>query len=119
LSLAGVFARHFGIPPAIDPLLVVYFHPFERSTCAATMGSEREQQDDLSSSHANNNNNGGNKSNNDNNNVKVYVRLRPMDKLEMSRRSKDCIELDDVNPKIVTVDSPHHGVRDFSFDMVR
>jgi hypothetical protein len=80
------------------------------------MGSERDQQDDLSSSHANNNN-GGNKSNN--NNVKVYVRLRPMDKLEMSRRSKDCIELDDVNPKIVTVDSPHHGVRDFSFDMVR
>jgi hypothetical protein len=84
---------------------------------AATMGSEREQQDDLSTSHANNNN-GGNNNNNNNNNVKVYVRLRPMDKLEMNRRSKDCIELDDVNPKIVTVDSPHHGVRDFSFDMV-
>ena len=50
---------------------------------------------------------------------KVYVRLRPMNKLEISRRSKDCVELDDVNPKIATIDSPHHGELHYSFDMVR
>jgi hypothetical protein len=50
--------------------------------------------------------------------VKVYLRFRPMDKLETSKRSKDCIHLHD-NPKIVTVDSPLQGVYDFSFDAVR
>ena len=49
--------------------------------------------------------------------VKVYLRLRPMDKLETSKRSKDCIELH-TNPQIVTVDSPLQGVYDFTFDMV-
>ena len=49
--------------------------------------------------------------------VKVFLRLRPMDKLETSKRSKDCIELHD-NPKIVTVDSPLLGVYDFTFDQV-
>jgi hypothetical protein len=41
-----------------------------------------------------------------------------MNKLETSRRSKDCIELHD-NPKILTVDAPLEGVYDFSCDMVR
>jgi hypothetical protein len=50
--------------------------------------------------------------------VKVYLRLRPMDKLETSKRSKDCIELHD-NPKIITVDSPLLGSFDFTFDQVR
>ena len=50
-------------------------------------------------------------------NVKVFLRLRPMDKLETSKRSKDCIELHD-NPKIVTVDSPLLGAFDFTFDQV-
>ena len=50
--------------------------------------------------------------------VKVFLRLRPMDKLETSKRSKDCIELHD-NPKIITVDSPLLGVYDFTFDQVR
>lgn len=49
--------------------------------------------------------------------VKVYLRFRPMDKLETSKRSKDCIELH-TNPQIVTVDSPLQGVYDFTFDMV-
>jgi hypothetical protein len=49
--------------------------------------------------------------------VKVYLRLRPMDKLEISKRSKDCIELHD-NPKLITVDSPLMGTFDFTFDMV-
>jgi hypothetical protein len=50
--------------------------------------------------------------------VHVYLRLRPINKLEESKRSKDCIELHD-NPKIVTVDSPLQGSFDFTFDMVR
>ena len=50
--------------------------------------------------------------------VKVYLRLRPMNKLEQSKRSKDCIELHN-NPMIVTVDSPLQGAFDFTFDMVR
>lgn len=50
--------------------------------------------------------------------VKVFLRLRPMDKLETSKRSKDCIELHD-NPKIITVDSPLLGDFDFTFDQVR
>ena len=71
-----------------------------------------------------NNDDGGDDQNNPIQNVrqqnqKVYVRLRPMNKLEISRRSKDCVELDDVNPKIASIDSPHHGLLHFSFDMVR
>lgn len=50
-------------------------------------------------------------------NVKVYLRLRPMDKLETAKRSKDCIELHE-NPKLITVDSPLMGTFDFSFDQV-
>ena len=49
--------------------------------------------------------------------VKVYLRLRPMDKLETAKRSKDCIELHE-NPKLITVDSPLMGTFDFSFDQV-
>lgn len=49
--------------------------------------------------------------------VRVFLRLRPMDKLETSKRSKDCIELHD-NPKIITVDSPLLGVFDYTFDQV-
>lgn len=50
--------------------------------------------------------------------VKVYLRFRPMSRLETSKRAKDCIHLHD-NPTIVTVNSPLEGVYDFSFDMVR
>jgi hypothetical protein len=63
------------------------------------MGKEKKQADDDSQ-------------------VKVYLRLRPMDRLETSKRSKDCIELHD-NPKIITVDSPLLGCYDFTFDQVR
>jgi hypothetical protein len=49
--------------------------------------------------------------------VKVYLRLRPMNKLEISKRSKDCIELTD-NPTLVTVDSPLLGTFDYTFDQV-
>jgi hypothetical protein len=65
------------------------------------MGKEKKQSSDDDSSQ-----------------VKVYLRLRPMDKLETSKRSKDCIELHD-NPKIITVDSPLLGCFDFTFDQVR
>ena len=50
-------------------------------------------------------------------NVKVFLRLRPMDKLETSKRSKDCIELHD-DPKLVTVDSPLLGTFEYTFDQV-
>lgn len=49
--------------------------------------------------------------------VKVYLRFRPMDKLETSKRSKDCIELH-TNPQIVTVDSHLQGPLQGVFDMV-
>jgi hypothetical protein len=50
--------------------------------------------------------------------VKVYLRFRPKDKLEASKRSKDCVQLHE-NPKLVTVDSPLQGTFDFTFDQVR
>ncbi len=53
----------------------------------------------------------------DDSRVRVYLRLRPMNKLEESKRSKDCIEMHD-NPKTLTVDSPLQGTFDFTFDMV-
>jgi hypothetical protein len=49
--------------------------------------------------------------------VHLYLRLRPISKLEASKRSKDCIELHD-DPKILTVDSPLQGSFNFTFDMV-
>lgn len=53
----------------------------------------------------------------DDSRIRVYLRLRPMNKLEESKRSKDCVEMHD-NPKTLTVDSPLQGTFDFSFDMV-
>lgn len=50
--------------------------------------------------------------------IKVYLRLRPKNKLEAMKRSKDCIELHD-NPKVITVDSPLLGEHEFSFDQAR
>ena len=52
-----------------------------------------------------------------NENMSVFVRLRPMNKLETSRRSKNCVELHD-NPRCLTVDSPLEGEYDFYFDHV-
>lgn len=49
--------------------------------------------------------------------MRVFLRLRPMNKLETSRRSKNCIELTE-DPTIITVDSPLEGEYDFSFDHV-
>lgn len=49
--------------------------------------------------------------------VKVYLRLRPMNKLEIFKRSKDCIELHG-NPRQVTVESPLLGSCEFEFDAV-
>ena len=37
--------------------------------------------------------------------MRVFLRLRPINKLEQSRRSKSCIELHE-DPTLVTVDSP-------------
>ena len=50
--------------------------------------------------------------------MRVFLRLRPMNKLETSRRSKNCIDLSE-DPSIVTVDSPLEGEFDFTFDHVR
>lgn len=57
----------------------------------------------------------------------VYLRFRPMNKLEISKRSKKCVNLhssSDDNNDIdrlteLTVDSPLEGEFDFSFDKVR
>eukprot|EP00934_Nitzschia_sp_Nitz4_P000557 Nitzschia sp. Nitz4//NODE_389_length_21930_cov_67.393920//595//5144//NITZ4_additional_000048-RA//-1//CDS//3329531868//557//frame0 len=51
------------------------------------------------------------------NHVQVYLRLRPMNKLEESRRSKDCVELQE-DPTKVTVDAPLQGLFDYTFDAV-
>jgi len=49
--------------------------------------------------------------------IKVYLRLRPKNRLETMKRGKDCIELHE-DPRIVTVDSPRLGEHRFSFDQV-
>jgi len=54
-------------------------------------------------------------------NIRVSLRLRPMNKLEQSRRSRNCVE---VHPPglygttELTVDSPLEGEYDFNFDQV-
>lgn len=53
-----------------------------------------------------------------NENMKVFCRLRPMNKLEMSRRSKNCVDLPDDDPQCLTIDSPLEGEYDFFFDHV-
>ena len=50
--------------------------------------------------------------------MRVFLRLRPINKLEQSRRSKNCIELHE-DPTLVTVDSPLEGEYDYTFDHVR
>jgi hypothetical protein len=54
---------------------------------------------------------------NNDSHVRAFLRLRPMNKLEENKRSKDCIELHD-DPTRLTVDSPLQGTFDFTFDMV-
>jgi hypothetical protein len=54
-----------------------------------------------------------------NENMRIFLRLRPMNKLETSRRSKNCVELDNTQPRCITVDSPLDGEYDFYFDHVR
>lgn len=49
--------------------------------------------------------------------INVYLRLRPMTKLETSRRSRSCIEIHKGN-KDFTLDSPQDGEYDFQFDHV-
>ena len=64
--------------------------------------------------------------------IQVCLRLRPMDKLERSRRSRNCVEIhegrkvnddqvyDNKAKQMITVDSPADGTQhDFSFDKVR
>ena len=51
--------------------------------------------------------------------IKVCLRLRPMNKLETSRRSRNCVTIHD-DDQTVTVDSPIDGDKsDFSFQKVR
>ena len=49
--------------------------------------------------------------------MRVFLRLRPMNKLEQSRRSKNCVELHE-DTTVLTVDSPLEGEYDFVFDHV-
>ena len=49
--------------------------------------------------------------------IAVYLRLRPMTKLELNRRSRSCIEVHEGDREF-TVDSPLDGEYDFSFDHV-
>ncbi len=49
--------------------------------------------------------------------IKVFLQLRPMNQLEISKRSKDCIELHE-DPTKITVDAPLQGPFDFSFQHV-
>lgn len=53
-----------------------------------------------------------------NENMKVFCRLRPMNKLEMSKRSKNCVDLPEEDPRCITVDSPLEGEYDFYFARV-
>ena len=53
--------------------------------------------------------------------MRVYLRVRPLNKYEVSRRSKNCIQVhpDDMNGTTrMTIDSPYEGQYDFSFDQV-
>jgi hypothetical protein len=49
-------------------------------------------------------------------NVNVFLRLRPMNNLEKSKRSKNCIEVHD--GREITVDSPLEGEHGFRFKQV-
>ena len=49
--------------------------------------------------------------------IRVYLRLRPMSKLEESLRSRCCFEVYEGQTKF-TVDSPLDGEYDFSYDRV-
>ena len=54
-------------------------------------------------------------------NIEVYFRLRPMNKLELSRRSRHCVEISSSDSREndrVTIDSPLDGTFDFDFDRV-
>ena len=49
--------------------------------------------------------------------VRVCLRIRPMNKLETSRRSRDCINLRE-DSQSFTVDSPLDGKYQFKYDKV-
>eukprot|EP00957_Ditylum_brightwellii_P040519 3066119-Ditylum_brightwellii.AAC.1 len=50
--------------------------------------------------------------------VNVFLRLRPMSKLETSRRSRSCVEVHEGSEKF-TVNSHLDGEYDFCYDRVR
>ena len=55
--------------------------------------------------------------------LEVYLRFRPMNRLEISKRSRCCVEFDSPDSKTgfingLTVDSPLEGEFDFSFNRV-
>ena len=54
-------------------------------------------------------------------NIEVYFRLRPMNKLELSRRSRHCVKIlssESREKARVTIDSPLDGTFNFDFDRV-
>ncbi len=49
--------------------------------------------------------------------IRVYARLRPINKLEASRRSRNCVDVHS-DDTVITVDSPVDGEYDYEFDKV-
>lgn len=55
---------------------------------------------------------------NDGTNVRVFLRISPLNSFEVSRRSRNCLTVHS-DKMSTTVDSPLEGEHDFSFDQVR
>ena len=49
--------------------------------------------------------------------IRVYARLRSINKLEASRRSRNCVDVH-TDDTVITVDSPVDGEFDYEFDKV-
>ena len=52
-------------------------------------------------------------------NIRVGLRLRPMNKLEISRRSQSCIQINESDSAVISIDSPLDGMLEYKYDQVR
>jgi hypothetical protein len=52
--------------------------------------------------------------------AEVFLRLRPMNELERSKRSRNCVQIHETEDgkNAITVDSPQEGEFDFAFEKV-
>ena len=62
-----------------------------------------------------------NESHDNHENIRVGLRLRPMNKLEISRRSRKCVRINNngCDNGVVSIDSPLEGALEYRFDQVR